>query len=238
MRQGPCTILLVEDDAVSRSFLADNLLADGFEVIHAASAAAARRALSTEFVDLAVVDLGLPDGDGLELLSLVRAADRLAGRIDPGLPLIVLSGRASEVERVRGLRRGADDYVCKPFAYPELHARIDALLRRVERRGNGSRMRIGPLEIDTASHQVWMDGERVELSGKEFSLLCALAAEPFRVFTREELLCGVWGFPELCPTRTLDSHACRLRRKLSRGGSRFVINVWGVGYKLVEGAAS
>src|SRR5579862_2840164 len=117
-------ILLVDDEPIERSFLADNLCADGFEVLTADTAAAAQRLLFTNFIDLAVIDLGLPDGDGLELLSLVRGADRALGRVDPDLPLLVLSGRASEIDRVRGFDRGADDYVCKPYSYPELLRRI------------------------------------------------------------------------------------------------------------------
>jgi DNA-binding response OmpR family regulator len=98
------------------------------------------------------------------------------------------------------------------------------------------RLRVGGLEIDPASRQVWLDGEPIELSKKEFGLLRALASDPTRVFTREELLRGVWGFQVICPTRTVDSHAHRLRKKLSARGDRFVINVWGVGYRLVDGS--
>jgi DNA-binding response OmpR family regulator len=97
-------------------------------------------------------------------------------------------------------------------------------------------MRIGPLEVDQLSRQVWLHGEQVALSKKEFALLRALAAEPTRVYTREELLRGVWGFKTLAETRTLDSHASRLRAKLSVNGSRFVVNVWGIGYRLIDGA--
>jgi DNA-binding response OmpR family regulator len=232
------TVLIVEDDPISRSFLRDNLLADGYDVLEAGTVAAARRFLSDNYIDVAVVDLGLPGENGLALLSSVRGGEKVAARIDPDLPLIVLSGRTSETDRLRGFRMGADDYLSKPFSYAELHARVEALLRRARRRSRGSRIRIGPLEIDTVARQVWLDGDTVELSGKEFSLLVALAADPMRVYTREELLRGVWGFAELCPTRTLDTHACRLRQKLSRAGREFVVNVWGVGYRLIDGAPS
>src|SRR5438270_492386 len=127
------------------------------------------------------------------------------------------------------------DAVGKPFNYPELLARIGALLRRHERRSPARRYRIGPLEVDFLARQVLLEGESVSLSKKEFALLRALAAEPTRVFTREELLRGVWGFRSLGATRTLDSHACRLRRKLAANGDRFVVNVWGVGYRLIDG---
>ena len=148
----------------------------------------------------------------------------------------MLSGRASELERLRGFGRGADDYVVKPFSYQELHARIVALLRRNHRRPGSGRIRVGPLELDVLARQVWLAGEPLALSKKEFALLRALAAEPTRVFTREELLRGVWGFRALGATRTLDSHASRLRKKLCAGGARFVVNVWGVGYRLIDGA--
>jgi DNA-binding response OmpR family regulator len=229
------TILLVEDHEQTRTFLADNLAADGYEILEAGTAADAKRIMATKFPDLAIVDLGLPDADGLELLSTVRRSDRVSSRIDPGLPLIVLSGRSTELERLRGFTRGCDDYLTKPFSYPELHARIGALLRRAERRPAAMRIRIGPLELDSLARQAWLGGVNVPLSSKEFSLLRALASDPTRVFTREELLRSVWGFQSLGNTRTLDSHASRLRRKLSTTEVSFVINVWGVGYRLVEG---
>jgi DNA-binding response OmpR family regulator len=229
------TILLVEDHTATRTFLADNLAADGYTVLEADCAAVAHDLIETAFPDLAIVDLGLPDRDGLELVRDVRAADRIADRADPELPILILSGRTGELARLRGFERGADDYLLKPFSYPELHARLGALLRRSVRRPRSGRRRIGPLEVDVIARQVWLNGERVRLAKKEFALLQALAADPTRVFTREELLRTVWGFQALCETRTLDSHACRLRNKLSCEGARFVVNVWGVGYRLVDG---
>jgi DNA-binding response OmpR family regulator len=229
-------ILLVEDHRATRTFLADNLTVDGYELLEADTASDAERILATRFPDLAIVDLGLPDRDGLDLIRRVRSADRSGSRIDPDVPLLVLSGRTGELDRIRGFERGCDDFVVKPFSYPELHARIVALLRRTRRRPGVGRLRIGPLEVDPLSRQVWVHGEAVALSKKEFALLRALASEPTRVFTREELLRGVWGFQSLGHTRTLDSHASRLRTKLSGHGERFVVNVWGIGYRLVDGA--
>ncbi len=230
------TILLVEDDRSTRQFLADNLLADGYEILEAECAADGERMLASEFPDLAILDLGLPDRDGLELLRAVRDSDRVAGRFDPDLPIVVLSGRASELDVLRGFDRGCDDYVLKPFAYPELRARIVALLRRGRRRRLGpGRMRVGPLELDPLARMVWLRGEPLRLSKKEFALLRALASDPTRVFTREELLRGVWGYLSIGQTRTLDSHAARLRKKLTRGGDKFIVNVWGVGYRLIDG---
>jgi DNA-binding response OmpR family regulator len=235
MDQHPATILVVEDHRATRTFLSDNLSADGFDVVEADNVADARHLLERAFPDLAIVDLGLPDGDGLELLAQVRDSDRIAGRLDPDLPLLVLSGRVTELDLLRGFNRGCDDYMVKPFSYQELSARVRALLRRTTRRPGAGRLRIGSLEVDPLSRQVWVRGEAVALSKKEYALLRALAGEPTRVFTREELLRGVWGFRAMGTTRTLDSHAFRLRQKLNRAGDRFVVNVWGVGYRLVDG---
>jgi DNA-binding response OmpR family regulator len=229
------TILVVEDDALTRRFLADNLVADGYDLLEAATASEGARLLQSAFPDVAILDLGLPDGDGLDLVRLVRAADPVAARIDREMPLLVLSGRVTELDRLRGFERGCDDYLLKPFSYQELRARIDALLRRTRHRPHLGRLRVGSLEIDPLSRQVWLRGEPLALSKKEFALLRALASEPTRVFTREELLRGVWGFRALGVTRTLDSHAYRLRRKVNAAGDRFIVNVWGVGYRLLDG---
>jgi DNA-binding response OmpR family regulator/anti-sigma regulatory factor (Ser/Thr protein kinase) len=229
------TILLVEDDAPTRTFLADNLTADGYELLVADCARDGLRLLETKFPDVALVDLGLPDGSGLDIVRRVRASDGVASRIDPAVPLVVLSGRAGELDRLRGFERGCDDYVCKPFSYPELRARVEALLRRADVRRRPGRLRVGELEIDAAARVVRLHGAPVELSQKEFALVRTLASDPTRVFTKDELLRTIWGFRTLGSTRTLDSHACRLRHKLGRGGERFVVNVWGVGYRLVDG---
>src|SRR5947207_11030910 len=139
MEQTQGTILVVEDHRPTRTFLADNLAADGYELLEADCAAEAHRLTDTKFPDLAIIDLGLPDRDGLELLREVREADRVAGRIDPDLPLLVVSGRAGELDLLRGFRRGCDDYLTKPFSYSELHARVAALLRRSQRRPGAGR---------------------------------------------------------------------------------------------------
>jgi DNA-binding response OmpR family regulator len=229
------TILVLEDHPTTCTFLADNLTADGYEIVVADCSRRAWRLLATKFPDLAVVDLGLPDRDGLELLRDIREADGRAGPIDRHIPLLVLSGRASELDRLRGFECGCDDYLPKPFSYHELRARIEALLRRTERKESRGLLRVGPIQIDPQARQAWLYGTPLELSKKEFSLLRALAGEPTRVFTREELLRGVWGYATIGKTRTLDSHAYRLRRKLGERGDQFVVNVWGVGYRLVDG---
>ncbi len=229
------TILIVEDHAATRCFLADNLVADGYDLLEAESAAHAERLIECSCPDLAIIDLGLPDRDGLEVLSHIRDGEPVAGRIDPNLPVLVLTGRAAEIDRLRAFDRGCDDYLSKPFSYQELLARVRALLRRAGQRTRLGRLRVGSLELDPPSRQVWLAGEPLALSKKEFALLRALAAEPTRVFTRDELLRGVWGFRVVCPTRTVDAHAHRLRKKLNARGDRFIVNVWGVGYRLVDG---
>lgn len=229
------TILVVEDDRPTRVFLADNLAADGYEPLAAANAREALRLMETRYPDLAIVNLGLPDRDGLEVLREVRGADGVASRIDPLLPLLVLSGRAGELHRLRSFDRGADDVLQKPFSYQELKARIRALLRRNEQRLLHGRLRVGPLEVNPAARTVTLRGRHVRVSQKEFALISTLATDPTRVFTKEELLRNIWGYKNLGSTRTLDSHACRLRQKLARDGESFVVNVWGVGYRLVNG---
>jgi len=233
--EDPATILVVEDDVATRTFLADNLTADGYELLVAGSVRDALRLLETQYPNLAVIDLGLPDASGYELLRCVRAADGVVSRIDPSTPLMVLTGRDGELDRVRGFDRGADDYICKPFSYPELRGRVAALLRRAGQARAGGRMRVGALEVDAAARTARLHGAPLALSQKEFALLRALAAEPVRVFTKDELLRQIWGFRHVGTTRTLDSHACRLRAKLGVHGDRFVVNVWGVGYRLVDG---
>ena len=228
------TILVVEDDAATRTFLADNLTADGYELLVADTAQHGLRLVETKFPDLVLVDIGLPDASGFEVLRRVREADGIASRLDPSTPLVLLTGRDGELDRVRGFERGADDYVCKPFSYPELRGRLAALLRRADHRRRTGRLRVGELDIDPQARTARLRGEALALSQKEFALLRMLASEPARVFTKDELLRQIWGFRHLGTSRTLDSHACRLRHKLGVHGDRFVVNVWGIGYRLVD----
>jgi DNA-binding response OmpR family regulator len=150
----------------------------------------------------------------------------------------VLSRDADRLQRIRMLERGGDDVVRKPFAYPELRARIAAVLRRSEIRRRARILRAGPIVIDVRSREMRVFDRPVELSDKEYQLLAVLAGEPTRVFTRAELLRSIWGLQTFRRTRTLDSHASRLRRKLcSEGQDKLVVNVWGVGYRLCDSAA-
>jgi len=160
------TLLLVEDDPLTRSFLADNLTADGYELLVCGTARDALRALEYHRPDLAVIDVRLPDGSGLDVIRRVRDADGVGSRLDPTLPLIVLSGCAGEVDRIRGFELGADDYVSKPFGYPELRLRIGAVLRRTRERMQRGRLRVGELEIDPASRIATLRG-RARAAGRE-----------------------------------------------------------------------
>jgi DNA-binding response OmpR family regulator len=228
------TILLAEEHDATRSFLAENLIADGYRVLSAADRAKAIALMVTARPDLILVDV---NGRTLEFVDAIRSGEGLAGRADPDTPLIVLSRDADRLQRIRVLERGGDDIVKKPFAYPELRARIAAVLRRCELRPRTSILRAGPIVIDVRSRAVRVDDQLVELSAKEYDLLVTLAGEPTRVFTRAELLRGVWGLETFGRTRTLDSHASRLRRKLCGDGhDKLVINVWGVGYRLCDPA--
>ncbi|HVP01764.1 MAG TPA: response regulator transcription factor [Solirubrobacteraceae bacterium] len=231
------TLLLIDDDDAARTFLADNLTADGYDLLVADGAPDGLRLLASKYPDLALVDAGLPGGAALDLVSHVREADGIASRIDPQIPLILHGARADELDRVRGFERGADDVLATPFSYAELRCRVEALLRRATRRHGAGRLRVADLEIDTAARSAHLGGAPLDLSAKEFALLRVLAADPTRVFTKAELLRSIWGQRAVGTTRTLDSHACRLRRKLGARGGRFVINVWGVGYRLVDAPA-
>ncbi|MEX0815892.1 MAG: response regulator transcription factor [Gaiellales bacterium] len=221
------TVLVVENEASSRAFLEQQLGDDGFEVFSAARAADALELVERERPDLVLLEAVLPDGSGFDVCSQLRDGDG-------GLPVIMVTSRSDPIDRVRGFDRGCDDYVVKPFVYDELLARMRAVLRRAAG-PHHPHLEVRDLEIDLASRVVKVAGEPVQLSAKEYELLVALAEDPERVFKKEELLRNVWGFRSLGRTRTLDSHASRLRRKLNRldDETAYVINVWGVGYRLV-----
>lgn len=233
-REEIASLVVCEDDDVTLDLLCEHLAADRFGVMPAPSASDALRLCRYNHPDLLLLDLSLPDASGLDVLREIRYADGIDSRFDPRLPVIVLTGRGGDTDRVRGLDSGADDYVVKPFRYPELRARINAVLRRREARAEGP-TRVGDLVIDPVRHRVTVGERVVPLSKKEFALLRALAANPTRVYTKEELLKEIWAYKGNSKTRTLDSHASRLRRKLDPEGGRFVINCWGIGYRLIDG---
>ncbi len=232
-RQEIASVVVCEDDTPTLELLCDNLMADRFGVLPAPTASDALRLCRYKAPDLMLLDLTLPDASGLDVLQEIRESDGIASRFNPRLPVIVLSGRGGDEDRVRGFEFGADDYVVKPYIYGELRARITAVLRRVEQRRSGP-LRVGEIVVDPGRRRAWVGGREVNLSKKEFSLLHVLAADPHRVFSKRELLGEVWGFRAPTKTRTLDSHASRLRRKLDPEGARFIVNCWGVGYRLLD----
>jgi DNA-binding response OmpR family regulator len=206
--------------------LCDHLTADRNDILPAPTASYALRLCRYNQPDLMVLDLTLPDASGLDVLREIRQADGISARYDAELPIIVLSARDGDTERVRVLEEGADDFLVKPAPYEELRARIGAVLRRSRCRTAGP-TRVGELLVDPASWKVIVGERDVRLAKKEFRLLL-LASDPTRVFSKDELLAQVWGEKQPSgPTRTLDSHASRLRSKLDPVERHFVINAGG-----------
>jgi DNA-binding response OmpR family regulator len=221
-------LLLAEPEETSRSFLERHLRQDGFEVVGAENGQALD-VLEVTRPDLVLIG----DPEGSELCRRLREGE--PGRSwDRHVPVILLGRQESDpVDRVRAFDRGCDDYLDRPFFYDELVARIRAVLRRAAP-SVVERLEAGGIEIDRPTRRVTVAGERVVLPTKEYELLLKLASDPYRVFTKEELLREVWGFRSIGRTRTLDSHASRLRRRLNvRGCQPYVQNVWGVGYCLL-----
>ena len=223
----PAALLIAEPEPVVGSFLERHLTDDGFDVVRVE---AGEEAL--EFAERARPDLVLL---GAELDVCRRLREGEPGRSwDRDVPVIVLGqAQADVVDRVRAFSRGCDDYLGRPFHYEELVWRIRAILRRSSPR-SGNLLEAGEILVDRATRCVTVCGRLVPLPGKEYELLLELASEPTRVFTKEELLREVWGFRSLGRTRTLDSHASRLRRKLAaESETPYVLNEWGVGYRLM-----
>jgi DNA-binding response OmpR family regulator len=223
--------MLADEDQITRAFLQDNLTADGYRVDTADGRNQAIQRLRTTAPDLIIVDV---NGKTLGLLDWLRGADTTPCAAATDTPVIVLTSDVDELHRVRLLERGGDDVIVKPFSYPELRARIAAVLRRTAPRQPRRVLTAGPVRIDLRDRSVSVNERLVDLSAVEYRLLCQLAAEPTRVFTREELMREVWGYGAGSRTRTLDSHACRLRAKLASDTHRLVINVWGVGLRLID----
>jgi DNA-binding response OmpR family regulator len=221
-------MVAVEQDA-ARCTLITNLEADGYEPLGATTLAHARSRLS-DHVDAVIVDLG---ADTTKLIDAIRNGDQPS--VDPWLP--ILTGSASEdlFHAVRLLERGADDVIYEPWLYFELRARLAALLRRATIARTRPFMRAGALRVDASARRAWIADAEIKLTAREFDLLRVLITEPDRVFTRTELLQTVWGLGDWARTRTLDSHAARLRQRLNNAGSgSWVRNVWGVGYRLTD----
>ncbi|MEN3281371.1 MAG: two-component system, OmpR family, phosphate regulon response regulator PhoB [Solirubrobacteraceae bacterium] len=226
------TVLLVDADADDAAFLTDQLAADGDRPVIARTTQDVYDVAQTVAPDIVVLgDLGDARRQ-LAVLDDIRAGVR---PFDPGIAVIVLSRDEGQLAILRAFDHGADDVAPRSVGYRELRARISALLRRERSRGSGDVIRVRDLDIDKRTRLVLLAGEPIGLTQREFTLLCHLAAEPERVFTKTELTEELWGYPAECSTRTLDSHACRLRQKLAIHGDRsWVLNVWGVGYALTD----
>ena len=221
-------LLIVEDDPTLRQALTFNLTREGYEVTSAADGEAALEAARSDRLDLVLLDVMLPGMSGVEVLRVLR-------REGITTPVIILSAKGDEIDRVVGLQVGADDYVAKPFSRPELLARIEAVLRRQRREADEPERReelsFGAVRIDVARREVTVDGELIHLTTKEFDLLAHLAGSPGRIFTRDQLLARIWGYDYVGDGRTVDVHVSWLRGKLrGRGGHDHFRTVRGVGY--------
>jgi len=220
-------VVVVEDDPSVAELVALYLKNAGFVVEHCATAADARAAFALGAPACVVLDLGLPDADGLELFAELRRMH--------DSPVVALTARAEAVQKVAGLDAGLDDYLTKPFNPRELVARVNAVIRRATGSGGTRPLEIGNLLLDPARHEVIVDGQPVALRAKEFELLEAFCRQPGIVLTRDKLLENVWGFAYPGETRTVDVHVKQLRDKLAAASAK-IETVWGVGYKLVPPA--
>ncbi|MFI5283617.1 MAG: response regulator transcription factor [Candidatus Dormibacterales bacterium] len=224
-------VLVVEDEVDLSHLMRDRLVADGHEVVLARSGTAAMAAVFKRVPDVVLLDWMLPDMDGLAVCRRLREHHLM--------PIIMVTARGDEVDRVLGLEVGADDYLVKPFSIRELLARVRAMLRRVELDGRGRRagdeqIQTGPLSVDPTSRLASLDGTQVHLTRKEFDLLVLLVSHPGRAFSREFLVERVWGNEFGGFDRAVDTHVTRLRRKLGPFGER-IVTVWGVGYRFTDG---
>ena len=223
-------LLMVEDERNVAETLAERLRGAGFQVIRADSVASARRAIAEQDFKLALLDVGLPDGNGFELARLLRERA-------PATAIVFLTAHASAEDRIHGLELGADDYVTKPFSCAELVSRVRALLRRREldrAGGRGTSLEVGRLRVDYVHHVVEVDGRPVSLTPSEFNLLSLLAESPGQVFSRRQIMERLWRSPYVGDARACDVHISNLRRKLERDPSHpeLILTVREFGYKL------
>ncbi len=221
-------ILIVEDDRTLRQALAFNLAREGYDLVSAGDGETALGIARAQALDLILLDVMLPGMSGIELLRVLRREGR-------DTPVIVLSAKGDEIDRVVGLKVGADDYVSKPFSRPELLARIEAVLRRNRRAATESEgaetITLGTIEIDRERRELRIAGRSVHLTTKEFELLAYLADHPGRIFTRDQLLTRIWGYDYVGDGRTVDVHVSWLRSKLrTADGHNYFRTVRGIGY--------
>lgn len=222
------TILVVEDETTLRETLVEALEAEGFRAVAAADGREALARFRAERPDLVLLDLMLPELSGIEVCRIIRA--------ESGVPIVMLTAKDSELDKVVGLELGADDYVTKPFSLRELSARIRALFRRSEQavaiEAPPAVVDLGPIQVDLAGHRLLRDGQTLPIKPKAFELLAFLLRHPGQVFTRDQLLERVWGYDYAGETRTVDVHVHWLRSQVEEDPSapRFIHTVRGVGY--------
>jgi two-component system phosphate regulon response regulator PhoB len=222
-------ILVVDDETDAVELISFNLKAAGFDVVAAANGAEALKSARLHAPDLILLDVMLPEIDGLEVCKLLRRDPATAG-----VPIIMLTAKAAEIDRVLGLELGADDYVTKPFSPRELVLRVRKLVeRRQKPEQKADHLAVGDLTLDIPRHLVTVAGKRIDLTATEFKLLTTLMQRRGRVQSRDQLLQDVWQYDNVIDTRTVDTHMRRLREKLGRA-ARYLDTVRGVGYRFAE----
>jgi two-component system phosphate regulon response regulator PhoB len=223
-------ILIIEDEPDIRKTLEYNISREGYEVISASSLSEGREKLESASFSLLLLDLMLPDGSGLDLCRELKQDKSLSS-----MPVIILTAKDDEVDKVVGFELGADDYVTKPFSVRELILRVKAVLKRGERKSDNMEVQrqFGELKIDVDSHEVFVNDDQVSLTALEFKLLRQLVDRRGRVQSRDQLLSDVWGYSSDVTTRTVDTHIKRLREKLG-GMGKYVQTIRGVGYKFTR----
>jgi two-component system phosphate regulon response regulator PhoB len=223
-------ILIIEDEPDIRKTLEYNISREGYHVVSASSLLEAKSQIESDSFSLILLDLMLPDGSGLDLCREIKSDKEKSS-----VPIIILTAKDDEVDKVVGFELGADDYVTKPFSVRELILRMKAVLKRGEKKSDNVEVQrlFGQLSIDTESHEVFVDNNEITLTALEFKLLCQLVDRRGRVQSRDQLLSDVWGYSAEVTTRTVDTHIKRLREKLGSMG-KYVQTIRGVGYKFTR----
>ena len=221
-------VLVVEDDTPVRNLITTTLKTHEYRYLSAQNGASAVMEALSHNPDIVLLDLGLPDMDGVEIIQKIRSWSNM--------PIIVISARTEDSDKIEALDAGADDYLTKPFNILELKARVRALLRRAgmaaQKQGGGGRLSMGHITLDVDARAAWKDGKSVDLTAKEFDLMELLMRNPGRVYSRENLLNVVWGYEYIGDFRTVDVHIRRLREKLEENPAEpeHIMTKWGVGY--------